>query len=109
MWWYYNRTNHEIGAKYGTTGPIDLKSCTKVSLSKVPSVSMRTVVNLEKHGHHQPINVQQVLDKWNIVADEATSPAIRSSSESSSLSFLRRRCPASSADKGALRFRSMDS
>ncbi|MCJ8739191.1 hypothetical protein PDJAM_G00044360 [Pangasius djambal] len=49
------------------------------------------------------------LHRWNIVADEATSPAIRSSSKSSSLSFLRRRCPASSADKGALRFRSMDS
>lgn len=33
------------------------------------------------------------------VADEATSPAIRSSSESSSLSFLKRWCPASSAGK----------
>ncbi|KAI4871396.1 hypothetical protein NFI96_015665, partial [Prochilodus magdalenae] len=32
-------------------------------------------------------------------ADEATSPAIRSSSGSSSLSFLKRRCLASSADK----------
>ncbi|KAF4092899.1 hypothetical protein AMELA_G00026130 [Ameiurus melas] len=65
----------------------------------------------------QGVNLIAVVDlcswvyksEWSIVADEATSPAIRSSSESSSLSFLRRRFQASSADKGALRSRSTNS